>query len=191
MKVISEEDLVEVLKNQKNRSAKLISLKARTDARPNKKSRTLPKKTLMEMFGTNSVVKESELSVQINVIYENSVNNRLEKAGEERSFESTGMNYGRFLDGSKCLIEHDGKMKLRVYQTNSTIGKSSRYFKENGAEFTPEEVEVLKEEFLSIKPEEIKSQGLSYQDSCKPTNYNLSNIREISLDGEKYILERN
>lgn len=190
MKVLNESEMIEIFKNQANRSAQLIHLKSRTIPKIKKTSR-VTKQTLMERFGTNSVVKESELPVQINVIYENSVNNRLEKAGEERDFKSTGMNSGKFVEGSRCLIDDSGEMKLRVYQTNSILGKSSKYFKDNGEEFTEEEVKHLKEEFLTIKPEEIKSQGLSYEESSKPTNYNFSNIREIVMDGERYILEKN
>lgn len=190
MKVLNESEMIEVFKNQAKRSAKMISLKTRTDPKPLKSSR-ITKQSLMERFGTSSVVKESELTVQINVNYENSVNNRLEKVGEERSFESAGLNYGKFVDDSKCLLEHNGKMQLRVYQTNSVLGKSAKYFKDNGEEFTEEEVEQLKVEFLKIKPEEIKSQGLSYEESSKPTNYNFSSIREIVMDGEQYILEKN
>lgn len=190
MKVLNESEMIEVFKNQANRSAQLIHLKSRTMPKVKKTSR-VTKQTLMERFGTNSVVKESELPVQINVIYENSVNNRLEKSGEDRDFKSAGLNSGKFVEGSRTLIEDSGEMKLRVYQTNSVLGKSSKYFKDNGEEFTEEEVKQLKEEFLTIKPEEIKSQGLSYEDSCKPTNYDFCNIREIVMDGERYILEKN
>lgn len=189
MKVLNESEMIEVFKNQANRSAQLIHLKSRTMPKVKKTSR-ITKQTLMERFGTNSVVKESELPVQINVIYENSVNNRLEKVGEEREFKSAGLNSGKFVEGSRTLIEDSGEMKLRVYQTNSVLGKSSKYFKDNGEEFTEEEVKQLKEEFLPIKSEEIKSQGLSYKDSCKPTNYDFCNIREIVMDGERYILEK-
>ena len=189
MKVLNESEMIEVFKNQTNRSAKMIYLKSRTMPKVKKTSR-ITKQTLMERFGTNSVVKESVLPVQINVIYENSVNNRLEKAGEEREFKSAGLNSGKFVEGSRCLIEDSGEMKLRVYQTNSILGKSSKYLKDNGEEFSEEEAEQLKEEFLTIKPEEIKSQDLSYKDSCKPTNYNFSSIREIVMDDEQYILDR-
>ena len=103
MKVLSEEELIEVLKNQSKRS-KMISLKTRTDPKPLKKSR-ITLQSLKERFNTESIVKESELTVQINIDYETSVNNRLEKAGEEREFVSSGMNYGSFVDDSRCLIE--------------------------------------------------------------------------------------
>jgi len=186
MKVLSEEELIEVLKNQSKRS-KMISLKTRTDPKPLKKSR-VTLQSLKERFNTETIVKESELTVQINIDYETSVNNRLEKAGEEREFVSSGMNYGNFVDGSRCLIEDKGKVYLRTYQTNSKLGKSSRYFKDDGTEFTEDEVEELQKEFLKIKPEEIQSQGLSYEQSTKPTNYSLKSIREICMDGERYIL---
>ncbi len=189
MKVLTDLELVELLKNQKNKSCKMIGLKTRTDPKPLKKSK-ISGKSLVEMFNTNSITKESELTVQINVDYENSVNNRLEKSGEERNFKSSGMNYGKFVEGSRCLIEHEDSYKVRVYQTNSILGKSARYFKDDGTELNEAEVEILKNEFLKIKPEEIKSQGLSYEESSKPTNYNLSSIKEICMDGERYILER-
>ena len=188
MKNVSEEDFINIL-NESSKRCKMISIKTRTDPKPLKKSR-VTKIPFNEVFKTNSVIKESELTVQINVEYENSVNNRLEKSGEERDFVSSGMNYGKFVDGSKCLIEHDGKIYLRTYQTNSKLGKVSKYFKEDGTEFTEKEEEILKNEFLKIVPEFIESQNLSYEESTKPTNYLLKNIKEICMDSERYILRK-
>ena len=190
MQTISENQLLEILLNQKNRSNKTISLKTKTFPKCLKKSR-LNKQTLKERFGTEKILKESSLTVQINTIYENSVNNRLEKDGQEKDFKSSGMNYGNFVMDSRCVIEDSGKYYLRTYQTNSKLGKNSRFLKDDGTEIVDEQLQQLKDEFLDEKPEFISSQNLSYEDSCKPTNYKFSSLNEITIDGEHFVIERN
>ena len=190
MQTISENQLLEILLNQKNRSNKTISLKTKTIPECLKKSR-LNKQTLRERFGTDKIFKESSLTVQINTIYENSVNNRLEKDGQETDFKSSGMNYGNFIMDSRCVIEDSGKYYLRTYQTNSKLGKNSRFLKDDGSEIVGEELQQLKDEFLKEKPEFISSQNLSYEDSCKPTNYKFASLNEITIDGEHFVIERN
>lgn len=185
MNIITEQDLFQIFLNQNKKSAKFISLKTRKTEETKKKSRTTMK-TLLETFGTDSITKESELTVQLNANYENSVNNRLEKAGEERDFVAEKLPYGEYVEGSKCLIKHDGKIYVRVYQTNSKLGKTARYFKSNGEELSKEHVEILQRDFLKVRPEFIESQGLSYEESSKPTNYKLENIKGIKIDGEEY-----
>ena len=189
MKVLTEKDLLEYFQNQSNKANKTISLKTRSKLKTNKYSRNTDK-TIFETFGTESITKESENVVQINTIYENSVNNRLEKAGEETDFKDKEPTWGKFVEGSRCLREHKGKFYLRAYQTNSRLGKESRYLKENGEELSEKDVKILKEEFLAIKPEVIKSQGLSYQESCKPTDYAFESLLEIVMDGDEIVVER-
>ena len=184
MLLVTEAEMIEIFKKS-SKSSKFISLKTRNVEPIIDKSRS-NKRTLKEMYATDKVVKESVNNVQMNVIYQNAVNTRLEKAGEDPSFVYDILPYGSYVDDSRCLIEHNGEHYLRVYQTNLKSGKSSRYFKENGTEFSEEQIEILKRDFFKKKHEYIPSQGLSYEDSCKPTNYKFSNIKEVVMDGETY-----
>lgn len=184
MQLVTEQEMIKIFLN-KNKSSKFISLKTRNVEPTVDKSRTTSR-TLNETYSTDSVVKESVNNVQINVIYQNAVNSRLEKDGQDPSFVYDILPYGSYVDDSRCLIEHKGEYYLRVYQTNLKAGKSSKFFKMNGEEFSEEQVEVLKRDFFKKKNEFISSQGLSYEDSCKPTNYKFKNIKEIVMDGETY-----
>jgi hypothetical protein len=184
MKIITEEDLLQLFL-KKNKKSAMIFLKTNAVQKTKKTSRTTSQ-TLQEVFGTEKIIKVSEIPVQINAIYENAVNNRLEKTGEEKDFESGLLRYGKYVEDSRCLIVDGEKKYLRVYQTNSKLGKESAYFKENGEEISGKLLETLKKDFLDIKPEFVKSQGLSYEDSCKPTNYLLGNIRGVTMDEETF-----
>lgn len=185
MKVVTTEEMVNIFLNQSRKNCKTIGLRTRKIADTNKTSRTTDK-TLLEEFGTTKIIQESKNVAQVNVDYENSVNNRLEKAGKERDFVSKPRTWGQYMNDSNSIVLHKGKHYLHVFQTNSKLGKDTKYFREDGSELNEKEVENLKENFLKIKPEEIKSQSLSYEESSKPTDYNFENIVEITMDGEDY-----
>ncbi len=185
MKVVTTQEMVNIFLNQSKKNCQTIGLKTRKIADVNKKSRTTSK-SLLEEFGTTKIIQESKNVAQVNVDYENSVNNRLEKAGEERTFESKPRTWGQYVNDSNSIVLHKGQHYLHVFQTNSKLGKETKYFREDGTELSETDVENLKANFLKLKPEEIKSQGLSYEESSKPTDYSFENITEITLDGEKY-----
>lgn len=186
MKVVNEQEMVNIFLNQFKKNCKTIGLKSRKVVTEiNKKSRSTAK-TLLEEFGTTKIIQESKNTVLVNVDYENSVNNRLEKAGEERNFVSKPRVWGQYLNDSNSIVIHNGKCYLHVFQTNSKLGKETKYFREDGTELSEKEVENLRENFLRIKPEEIKSQGLTYEESSKPTDYSFDSITEITMDEEKY-----
>ena len=81
----------------------------------NKTSRTTDK-TLLEEFGTTKIIQESKNVAQVNVDYENSVNNRLEKAGKERDFVSKPRTWGQYMNDSNSIVLHKGKHYLHVFQ---------------------------------------------------------------------------
>jgi hypothetical protein len=184
-KNITVDDLKILLLNQVGSSAKFISIETLTEPKTLKKSRE-NSASLEECFKTNKIFKRSKLTVQINASYDNSVNNRREKAGVEEEFESGKLPYGHFVGESKILIEHNGEYYARVFQTNNLNGKTAVYEKTNGQHLSETEVEYLKNNFLSEKPEFVKSQGLSYEESSKPTNYKLSGIKSVVMDGKEY-----
>jgi len=127
MNLITEKDLFQIFLNQNKKSAKFISMRTRKTEETNKKSRTT-KLSLQETFGTDYITKESELTVQLNANYENAVNNRLEKSGEERTFESEKLPYGEYVQDSKCLITHHGKNLCKSLSNELYLRKVCKIF---------------------------------------------------------------
>jgi len=195
METINRADLFALFLAERGKSATTIGIHATTEYSPEKKnctvkSRVDPEKKFVATFGTTKILKMSELTVQINHIYENSVNNRHEKDGQERDFKTKELAYGEYIEGSRILIKYEKEGETiyyaRVYQTNSSLGKSATYFKASGQVLTADETKLFTEEFMKQKPEFVKSQGLSYEDAAKPTNYNLENIHQLNMYGKQY-----
>lgn len=186
MKLLTHDDFVNLFKNQKNKRCQNVKLKTRKTLTTNKTGR-YSGKSLLEEFNSNKIIQEASSTVQINVNYENAVNNRLEKNGEERDFKAQKRSWGTYVEGTNdCVVTHKDELYLHCFQTNSLLGKSCKYFREDGSELTEKEIETLKTEFLKEKREYINSQDLSYQDSAKPTDYSINHITEMTIDGEKY-----
>lgn len=195
METITRADLFAMFLAESGKSAKMIGIHTTTDYSPEKKNCTVKSRVNSEMkfattFGTNRIMKCSELTVQINAVYENAVNNRLEKDGQEAEFKTKELAYGEYIEGSRILIKHekDGQTiyYARVYQTNSVLGKSAKYFKASGQPLTDKETKLFTEEFMKLKPEFVKSQGLNYEEAAKPTNYNLDSITQLNINGKQY-----
>lgn len=186
MKVLTNADFIELFKSQKTKQCKMIGLKTRKVLETNKTSR-ISGKSLLEEFNSTKIIQEASSTTQINVDYENAVNNRLEKNGEERDFKAQKRSWGEYVeDTDNCVVTHKNELYLHCFQTNTEIGKSYKYFREDGSELTEKEVEILKVEFLKEKREVIKSQDLTFKESVKPRDYHINNILEISIDKEKY-----
>jgi hypothetical protein len=193
MEQITRNDLFALLLAESGKSATTVGIHTVTTLEPNKGSTVKSRVTsvpFIDQFGTACILKWKEQTVQINVIYENSVNNKKEKDGQERDFKSKGMNYGEFIPGSRILIQkgekEDTKYYVRVYLTNSNLGEKIKYTKANGKELTPKELKIFKSEFESVKAEKVKSQGLDYEDASKPVNYSINSIRQINMYGKSY-----
>lgn len=195
MEIINRSDLFALLLAENGKRATTIGIHTITEYYPEKKNCTVKARNNHEQkfettFGTNKTLKISELTVQINVKYENSVNNRKDKDGQETDFVAKKMSYGEFVEGSKILIkdEKDGETiyYARVYQTNTMLGKSAKYAKASGQMLTPDEIELFETQFMKKKPEFVASQGLNYKDAAKPTNYNLDSIHQINMNGKQY-----
>lgn len=186
MKNITKNDLVNLMIAQIGQRAKMINIVTRTEQKTNKFTKSEPKLTISEVFHTSTIYKRSKLNVQINADYENAVNARLEKAGEEADFKTGKLSYGAYVGDSKIVIEHKGTFYIRVYQINSKLGKTVVYEKANGQHLSEDEIKKLKKEFITEKPEIVKSQGLSKDDAAKPNNYKVDSIIEVTIDGETY-----
>lgn len=64
----------------------------------------------------NKVTKVCRMDIQLGYSYENAVNNRLRKQGDEATFEAENLKWGHWVDGfENKLIEHKGEYYLRYY----------------------------------------------------------------------------
>ncbi|MCK9428549.1 MAG: hypothetical protein M0R17_00880 [Candidatus Omnitrophica bacterium] len=105
------------------------------------------------------VVKESTKLYSIGDDYEDRVNDTLAENGFVRNFESKPLPWGKWVDGSKILIEKDGVKYLRAYSSgNKSLAELAKeasevvYFKvySDGTEeaFEGDELKDLKIGFL-------------------------------------------
>lgn len=81
----------------------------------------IPQKVLGKGYKVTRITK---LGVQLNFSYENAVNNRLVKAGEEANFKTEDLKWGAWLDGyTNKVITYKGKLYLRFYQMKNNKGQ--------------------------------------------------------------------
>lgn len=193
METITKKDLFALLLAESGKSAKMIGLHTTTNIIPNKGSTVKSRVTsipFIEQFGSSLILKWSEQTVQINTIYENSVNNRREKEGLEADFKAKELPFGEYVEGSRILIKHekDGETVyyVRVYLTNSNLGTKVKFTNAQGKELSDKLVKIFKEEFMSIKKETVKSQGLDYKEASKPVTYSFDSIKQINMNGSEY-----
>lgn len=123
------------------------------------------------------VTKLSDGNVQLFYSYENAVNNRLERQGDERTFEAQSLPWGEWLVPNK-FISHKGGLYLRAYTYDGGVIKSSYFV--NGQPATKQEDAIIRE-WKSAKDNGSNTQaaaGLT-ENQCKPFSVNALNI--ISL----------
>lgn len=142
----------------------------------------LPKK--LGIIGV--VTKHTEGIVQMKYSYENAVNNRLEKQGNERNFKAQGLPFGQWFIPN-FLIAHNGEMYIRFY-TFKGGNLETTYFV-NGRKATENETALIKA--YKTQKEESKAQmevGL-VDNQVKPCALNTNNL--IALDCGEYHYRRN
>ena len=97
----------------------------------------LPKK-----LGISGIVTKHTIgSVQMRYPYENGVNNRLERQGDERTFKAEPLPFGKWFIPS-LFIANKGKTYLRFYLFAGGHLETTYYV--NGREATPEEAALIK-----------------------------------------------
>ena len=127
------------------------------------------------------VTKRVSGSVQLFYSYENAVNNRLEAAGEERTFEAQSLPWGEWLIPNK-LIAHNGEIYLRYY-TYAGGHLDTEYFVA-GRPATDDEVALIKawKESKSKTSHTQEAAGLE-ENQVRPCALNVKNI--ITLQAGK------
>jgi hypothetical protein len=163
--------LIEKIENLKG--CKIVTITYRTSVK-------LPKK-----YGIDgAVTKETKTQGQLNYDYTNAVNNRLEKQGGEREFQSKSMAWGAWVKGQENkLKEHKGELYLRFYTMKNA--KSEKQYFVNGMPATAEQIVVIKN-YESSKYQQSGTQaavGL-VDNQVMPKDIKLSNIIELRVDKE-------
>lgn len=160
-----------------------ISIDVTTKPKLTKKSRK--DKTPFNKLFKGNVVCKSKKFASIGYEYEKSVNNRLEKEEKEQIFESQSLPWGEWVEGSKIIITHNDKYYLRISYLNANSKLNiNEYQYENGEKLNEEERERL-QEFLPVKKESNKKQGL--ENEIIINNMDINNIDSIRWDNKKYI----
>lgn len=133
------------------------------------------------------VTKHAEGCVQMRYSYENAVNNRLEKQGDERTFEAQSLPFGQWFIPN-LLIAHKGEMYIRCYTFKG--GNIETSYKVNGRAATAEETALIKAYKAQRSANGSNTQsaeGLT-ENQVRPMSIKVANI--IALDCGKYHYRR-
>lgn len=133
------------------------------------------------------VTKHAEGVVQMKYSYENAVNNRLEKQGDERTFEAQGLPFGQWFIPN-LLIAHKGEMYLRFYTFKG--GNIETTYKVNGREATAEETALIKAYKAQRSANGSNTQSTSglNENQVRPCSVKVANI--IGIDCGEYHYRR-
>lgn len=127
--------------------------------------------------------------VQLNYNYENAVNNRLGKQGDERSFNAEPLKWGEWEIANK-VITHKGERYLRYYSFNGTNKSIVQYYVD-GRKATEEETAIIKEYVAtSKKPSATQSAEGLIENQVKPRVVKFSNILSLNVNGNTYTKEQ-
>lgn len=154
-------------------------------------------------LGCVGVVKESEGVYSIGLIYENAVNNALDRAEYEKNFEAGELKWGKWVPGSKLFLTHtskgetEEKLYVRLYQyKNNELCKECReqtYYKlladGTEVEMSPTEVETLKGFLPPERAKKTLAEG-SF-DEAKPivNSVKIEGIVFAKINGIEYSLK--
>lgn len=143
----------------------------------------IPQKVLGKGFVITKLV---QTDCQINYSYENAVNNRLEKQGDERNFTAQSLPWGEWVKGQENkLICHKDALYLRYYDVKNADIKSIWFV--NGRIATADEFQKIFD-YLQSKKKSISTQenvGL-IDNQVKPKVVKVENILRLAVNGKVY-----
>jgi len=200
---ITQDGLVKLFESLDGTGHKYIYIGMRTTPSLTKKHRVTGE-SLGVALNCLGIVKESEGVYSIGLIYENAVNNKLEREGFERNFEVGELNWGKWVPGSKIFLTHtskgetEEKLYVRLYMyTDNKLCKECRktvYYKVladgSEVEMSPTELETAKG-FLPIEKEkEALVEGASL-DAAKPivNSVKVENFTYVKIGGVEYTVK--
>lgn len=132
------------------------------------------------------VSKIISTNCQLNYSYENAVNNRLKKQGDEKNFVSQSLPWGQWLVPNK-IITHNGALYLRYYDVANAETKSLWFV--NGRPATAEEfakiLEYLREKKAKSESKTQTAVGL-VENQVKPKVVKFENIIRIAVNGKEW-----
>lgn len=120
---------------------------------------------------------------QLNYSYENAVNNRLAKQGDEKNFVAQSLPWGQWVEGQENkLIEHKGSLYLRYYDVaNADRG---RIWFVNGRYATAEEFQKIMDYLKSKKTDSNRQTEVGLvENQVKPKVVKLVNVLRLAVNG--------
>jgi hypothetical protein len=134
----------------------------------------------------DTIIKRTNINVSFNYSYENAVNNRLAKKGEEKTFVSEPLAWGSWLIPNK-IITHKECLYVRFYMHSNCNSKVEHFY--NGEKLEGADLEQAKTFFQEHSESAKQTEaGLDQKEQCKPFNVKIENIRKITLNGTQYEL---
>ena len=135
----------------------------------------------------NKVSNITRMDCQLNYSYENAVNNRLEKQGDERVFVAKSLPWGEWVEGQENkLILHKDSLYLRYYEVQNA--KRATIWLVNGRTANAEEFRKIMD-YLKSKKDNSNTQsnvGL-VENQVKPRTVKVSNIIRLAVNGCEYV----
>jgi DNA polymerase II large subunit len=139
--VMTLDEVIKTIEGLNRKNGAFCGFETITTPKLTKKNRTTKEPT------TFSVVIHSTFSAMLGVNYENAVNNKKEKLGEERDFIAQKANGKHYVEGSKYLMQSDNNPD-KFYIALDKVGGVKRKYLIDGREATEEEIEDLKKNYL-------------------------------------------
>jgi hypothetical protein len=130
---------------------------------------------------TNPIKKLSNAIVEVNFDYKTDVNEARKLEGIKEEFTASSRKWGKHIEGSTCLIEHETTKEK--YLNCKLISKDKKVEYIDGSKTTnPIPIETIQPYLPAVSPS--KTQGVENQ--IVINTYKLSSIKEIEIDNVKY-----
>lgn len=166
---------------EKYKGTSFVGIKTKTIPKLLKKGR-VSGKPLVEVIGTDSVVKESAFSAGIGYDYATSVKNKLLKEGKSEEAYEAGETWHVPYNGSKVIRQHKGTGELYFYVSLNTKNPSkAKYLSLDGKEISKD---VL-EEFLPVEKAPT-NQGVEEGNEVLVRTLKLGSVASLSACGEVF-----
>lgn len=134
----------------------------------------------------NTVIKVCRMDCQLGYSYENAVNSRLHKQGDEATFVAEPLKWGKWVDGfENKVIEHKGSLYLRYYHMRNADITS--VWLVNGAVANAEQFRRIMD-YLSSKKKGSDRQaevGL-VENQVQPRAVKVENIIRLAVNGVEW-----
>ena len=143
----------------------------------------IPKKVI-----NGNVQKVVNTRVQLNYSYENAVNNRLAKQGNEKTFVAQSLPWGSWVEGQENkLIEHKGNLYLRYYEYKGAEYRQMWFV--DGVQADKEQFRAIMNYLESKKNKSASNRqaesGLT-ENQVKPKLAKVSEILMLNVNGEEW-----